>query len=102
MGLAPSLPGEPPPADSSCLYPAWPGRRAAAAPDISRLSAALARAPGRLHDGIMACLLPGPATVLPFSNIIAEEPMSNDAQPSFSLELSPDLRETRDWVHDFA
>ncbi len=28
--------------------------------------------------------------------------MSNDAQPSFSLELSPDLRETRDWVHDFA
>jgi alkylation response protein AidB-like acyl-CoA dehydrogenase len=28
--------------------------------------------------------------------------MSNDPQPSFSLELSPGLRETRDWVHDFA
>ncbi len=28
--------------------------------------------------------------------------MSSDPQPSFSLELGPDVREMRDWVHDFA
>jgi len=28
--------------------------------------------------------------------------MSSDPQPSFSLQLSPDVREMRDWVHDFA
>ena len=28
--------------------------------------------------------------------------MSSDRQPSFSLELGPDVREMRDWVHDFA
>jgi hypothetical protein len=28
--------------------------------------------------------------------------MSGDSPASFSLELSPDLREMRDWVHDFA
>jgi alkylation response protein AidB-like acyl-CoA dehydrogenase len=28
--------------------------------------------------------------------------MSNDPQPSFSLELSPDVRAMRDWLHDFA
>jgi alkylation response protein AidB-like acyl-CoA dehydrogenase len=28
--------------------------------------------------------------------------MSSEAPPSFSLELGPDLREMRDWVHDFA
>jgi alkylation response protein AidB-like acyl-CoA dehydrogenase len=28
--------------------------------------------------------------------------MSSDPQPLFSLQLSPDVREMRDWVHDFA
>jgi len=28
--------------------------------------------------------------------------MSSDPQPSFSLQLSPDVRAMRDWVHDFA
>jgi alkylation response protein AidB-like acyl-CoA dehydrogenase len=28
--------------------------------------------------------------------------MSSESPPSFSLELGPDLREMRDWVHDFA
>ena len=28
--------------------------------------------------------------------------MSSDPQPSFSLQLSPDVREMRNWVHDFA
>jgi len=26
----------------------------------------------------------------------------SDAEPGFSLELSSDLREMRDWVHEFA
>src|SRR6201992_773538 len=28
--------------------------------------------------------------------------MSSESSPAFSLELGPDLREMRDWVHDFA
>jgi alkylation response protein AidB-like acyl-CoA dehydrogenase len=28
--------------------------------------------------------------------------MSSESPPTFSLELGPDLREMRDWVHDFA
>jgi hypothetical protein len=51
----------------------------------------------------MAGLRSGRRAVLPSSNIrIARSRISTDAQASFSLELSPDLRDMRDWVHDFA
>src|ERR1022692_4186188 len=36
------------------------------------------------------------------SREVTRSHMSADSPASFSLELSPDLREMRDWVHDFA